>query len=106
MRVMAGAKSIPLEKLGRPSHVLARIKELVKKPYGLGSVLGFINSPDRKIWTAEDPTEITQDGLRQVQVNSNIGWTFAVAMRNFLRADSDVIMVGEIRDADTAKIAI
>ena len=121
MRVLAGAKPIPLEKLGLPSHVLARIKELVAKPYGLflicgptgsgktttlHSVLGFINSPDRKIWTAEDPIEITQDGLRQVQVNSNIGWTFAAAMRSFLRADPDVIMVGEIRDAETAKIAI
>lgn len=121
MRVLAGAKPIPLERLGLPDHVLERIKDLVAKPYGLflicgptgsgktttlHSVLGFINSPDRKIWTAEDPIEITQDGLRQVQVNSNIGWTFAAAMRSFLRADPDVIMVGEIRDAETAKIAI
>ncbi len=121
MRVLAGAKPIPLVMLGLPAHVLERIKALVAKPYGLflicgptgsgktttlHSVLGFINSPDRKIWTAEDPIEITQDGLRQVQVNSNIGWTFAAAMRSFLRADPDVIMVGEIRDAETAKIAI
>ena len=121
MRVLAGAKPIPLVMLGLPAHVLERIKELVAKPYGLflicgptgsgktttlHSVLGFINSPDRKIWTAEDPIEITQEGLRQVQVNSSIGWTFAAAMRSFLRADPDVIMVGEIRDAETAKIAI
>ena len=121
MRVLAGAKPIPLEMLGLPAAMLQRIKELVEKPYGLflicgptgsgktttlHSVLGFINSPDRKIWTAEDPIEITQDGLRQVQVNSSIGWTFAAAMRSFLRADPDVIMVGEIRDAETAKIAI
>ena len=121
MRVLAGAKPIPLNMLGLPVDVLARIKELVVKPYGLflicgptgsgktttlHSVLGFINSPDRKIWTAEDPIEITQEGLRQVQVNSNIGWTFAAAMRSFLRADPDVIMVGEIRDSETAKIAI
>lgn len=121
MRVLAGAKPIPLEKLGLPDDMFGRIKELVTKPYGLflicgptgsgktttlHSVLGHINSPDRKIWTAEDPIEITQDGLRQVQVNSNIGWTFAAAMRSFLRADPDVIMVGEIRDAETAKIAI
>lgn len=121
MRVLAGAKPIPLEKLGLPDAMFVRIKELVTKPYGLflicgptgsgktttlHSVLGHINSPDRKIWTAEDPIEITQDGLRQVQVNSNIGWTFAAAMRSFLRADPDVIMVGEIRDAETAKIAI
>ena len=121
MRVLAGAKPIPLPMIGLPVDVLARLKELVVKPYGLflicgptgsgktttlHSVLGFINSPDRKIWTAEDPIEITQEGLRQVQVNANIGWTFAAAMRSFLRADPDVIMVGEIRDAETAKIAI
>ncbi len=121
MRVLAGAKPIPLPLIGLPADVLARLKELVIKPYGLflicgptgsgktttlHSVLGFINSPDRKIWTAEDPIEITQEGLRQVQVNSSIGWTFAAAMRSFLRADPDVIMVGEIRDVETAKIAI
>lgn len=121
MRVLAGAKPIPLTMLGLPADVLGRIKELVVKPYGLflicgptgsgktttlHSVLGYINSPDRKIWTAEDPIEITQEGLRQVQVNSNIGWTFAAAMRSFLRADPDVIMVGEVRDQETAKIAI
>lgn len=121
MRVLAGAKPIPLEKVGLPADVLARLKELVVKPYGLflicgptgsgktttlHSVLGYINAPDRKIWTAEDPIEITQEGLRQVQVNAAIGWTFAAAMRSFLRADPDVIMVGEIRDIETAKIAI
>ena len=121
MRVLAGAKPIPLGKIGLPEHELERIKVLVQKPYGLflicgptgsgktttlHSVLGFINSPERKIWTAEDPIEITQDGLRQVQVNSGIGWTFAAAMRSFLRADPDVIMVGEMRDIETAQIAI
>jgi type II secretory ATPase GspE/PulE/Tfp pilus assembly ATPase PilB-like protein len=121
MRVLAGAKPLPLANIGLPGEVLGRIKELAVKPYGLflicgptgsgktttlHSVLGFINTPDRKIWTAEDPIEITQEGLRQVQVNSNIGWTFAAAMRSFLRADPDVIMVGEMRDIETAKIAI
>ncbi len=121
MRVLASAKPIPLEKLGLPDTILHKIKQLAIKPYGLflisgptgsgktttlHSVLGFINTPDRKIWTAEDPIEITQEGLRQVQVNANIGWTFAAAMRSFLRADPDVIMVGEMRDAETAKIAI
>jgi type II secretory ATPase GspE/PulE/Tfp pilus assembly ATPase PilB-like protein len=69
-------------------------------------VLGFINKPDRKIWTAEDPVEITQYGLRQVQVQPKIGFTFASAMRSFLRADPDVIMVGEMRDEETAATGI
>ena len=72
----------------------------------LHSVLGYINTPKKKIWTAEDPIEITQSGLRQVQVNPKIGLTFAVAMRSFLRLDPDVIMVGEMRDAETAKTGI
>ena len=97
------------------------MKRLISRPHGLflvcgptgsgktttlHSLLGFINKPERKIWTAEDPIEITQPGLCQVQVNSKIGWTFAAAMRSFLRADPDVIMVGEIRDAETAEIGI
>ena len=69
-------------------------------------MLAHINTEERKIWTAEDPIEITQPGLRQVQINPKIGLTFASAMRGFLRADPDVIMIGEIRDAETAKIAI
>ncbi len=60
----------------------------------LHSVLHQINRPDIKIWTAEDPVEIAQAGLRQVQINSRIDWTFAAAMRAFLRADPDVIMIG------------
>jgi type II secretory ATPase GspE/PulE/Tfp pilus assembly ATPase PilB-like protein len=72
----------------------------------LHSLLAFLNTAERKIWTAEDPIEITQPGLRQVQVNAKIGWSFAVAMRSFMRADPDVIMVGEMRDAETAKIGI
>jgi type II secretory ATPase GspE/PulE/Tfp pilus assembly ATPase PilB-like protein len=72
----------------------------------LHSLLGFLNTSDLKIWTAEDPIEIAQPGLRQVQVNAKIGWTFATAMRSFMRADPDVIMVGEMRDAETAKMGI
>jgi type II secretory ATPase GspE/PulE/Tfp pilus assembly ATPase PilB-like protein len=68
--------------------------------------LNHINKPDRKIWTAEDPVEITQRGLRQVQVQPKIGFDFAAAMRAFLRADPDVIMVGEMRDFETAKIGV
>jgi type II secretory ATPase GspE/PulE/Tfp pilus assembly ATPase PilB-like protein len=72
----------------------------------LHSMLAEINVDSRKLWTAEDPVEITHPGLRQVQVNPKIGLTFAAAMRSFLRADPDVIMIGEIRDDETAKIAI
>ncbi len=72
----------------------------------LHSLLAEINVDSRKLWTAEDPVEITQPGLRQVQINPKIGLTFAAAMRSFLRADPDVIMIGEIRDDETAKIAI
>jgi type II secretory ATPase GspE/PulE/Tfp pilus assembly ATPase PilB-like protein len=72
----------------------------------LHSILGYINTPDIKIWTAEDPVEITQYGLRQVQVQPKIGLTFAAAMRAFLRADPDVIMVGEMRDKETADTGI
>ncbi|MES1162901.1 MAG: ATPase, T2SS/T4P/T4SS family, partial [Rhizobacter sp.] len=72
----------------------------------LHSALSHINVPERKIWTAEDPVEITQPGLRQVQVNPKIEWTFAKALRAFLRADLDVIMVGEIRDQEIAGMAV
>jgi type II secretory ATPase GspE/PulE/Tfp pilus assembly ATPase PilB-like protein len=95
--------------------------EIITKPYGLvlvvgptgsgktttlHSAVGYINTPARKIWTAEDPVEITQYGLRQVQVVPKIGLTFAAAMRSFLRADPDVILVGEMRDHETATIGI
>jgi type II secretory ATPase GspE/PulE/Tfp pilus assembly ATPase PilB-like protein len=100
---------------------LREIRTAAEKPYGLilvvgptgsgktttlHSVLAHINKPERKIWTAEDPVEITQYGLRQVQVQPKIGFTFAAAMRSFLRADPDVIMVGEMRDEETAATGI
>lgn len=121
MRVLSSAKPIPMDNLGLPPDILSVLKRLMQRPYGLllvcgptgsgktttlHSLLGFINTPGRKIWTAEDPIEITQDGLRQVQVNARIGWTFAGAMRSFLRADPDVIMVGEMRDQETTKVGI
>ncbi len=121
LRLLSSAKLIPLEDIGMSPDNLARVKDMVQRPYGmflcvgptgsgktttLHSALGFINGPDRKIWTAEDPIEITQQGLRQVQVNPKIDWTFAKALRSFLRADPDVIMVGEIRDKETAQTAI
>jgi type II secretory ATPase GspE/PulE/Tfp pilus assembly ATPase PilB-like protein len=121
MRVLAAATPKPLTELGFDPDELASLKQLVERPHGLflvcgptgsgktttlHSLLGFLNTPDIKIWTAEDPIEITQAGLRQVQMNPKIGWTFAAALRSFMRADPDVIMVGEMRDAETAKIGI
>jgi type II secretory ATPase GspE/PulE/Tfp pilus assembly ATPase PilB-like protein len=121
MRILASAKPIPLDRLGISAENLARLKTAVERPYGmvlcvgptgsgktttLHSALSHINVPERKIWTAEDPVEITQPGLRQVQVNPKIDWTFAKALRAFLRADPDVIMVGEIRDGETAAMAV
>jgi type II secretory ATPase GspE/PulE/Tfp pilus assembly ATPase PilB-like protein len=69
-------------------------------------VLKFLNTPDTKIWTAEDPVEITQKGLRQVQVNKKAGLDFAAVMKSFLRADPDIIMVGEMRDKETTSTGI
>lgn len=121
LRLLASAKPLPLDKLNLAPVNLERLQAAVQRPYGmflcvgptgsgktttLHSALGYINTPDRKIWTAEDPIEITQAGLRQVQVNPKIDWTFARALRAFLRADPDVVMVGEIRDKETAQTAI
>ncbi|RZK99277.1 MAG: pilus assembly protein PilB, partial [Rubrivivax sp.] len=121
MRILASAKPLPLDKIGLSPLNLSRLKEAMERPYGLvlcvgptgsgktttlHSALSFINVPERKIWTAEDPVEITQPGLRQVQVNPKIDWTFAKALRAFLRADPDVIMVGEMRDQETAGMGV
>ncbi|HXB56142.1 MAG TPA: ATPase, T2SS/T4P/T4SS family [Vicinamibacteria bacterium] len=121
MRLLAASKPLPLEKMGFLERNLSEFKRILQKPYGiclvvgptgsgktttLHSGLGFINTTDMKIWTAEDPVEITQPGLRQVQVHPKIDFTFAIAMRAFLRADPDVIMVGEMRDHETAATGI
>jgi type II secretory ATPase GspE/PulE/Tfp pilus assembly ATPase PilB-like protein len=121
MRVLSSSELIPLDKLDMTPRNLRELKKIAEKPYGLilcvgptgsgktttlHSLLGHINKPERKIWTAEDPVEITQYGLRQVQVMPKIGFDFAAAMRAFLRADPDVIMVGEMRDEETASTGI
>jgi len=121
LRILAASEPIPLDKMKMTDRNFREFTSMLQKPYGiilcvgptgsgktttLHSALSHINTPGRKIWTAEDPVEISQAGLRQVQVHPKIGFTFAAALRSFLRADPDVIMVGEIRDQETAEIAI
>jgi type II secretory ATPase GspE/PulE/Tfp pilus assembly ATPase PilB-like protein len=120
LRVLSSHERVQLDQLALTARNIAGLRAIAEKPYGLllcvgptGSgkttslhaILGHINTGDRKIWTAEDPVEITQPGIRQVQVQPKIGLTFAAALRAFLRADPDVIMVGEMRDVETASIA-
>jgi type II secretory ATPase GspE/PulE/Tfp pilus assembly ATPase PilB-like protein len=121
MRILASAGAMQLDEMGLTNRNAKVIKRIIAKPYGLilavgptGSgkttslhaILGHINKPGIKIWTAEDPIEITQGGLRQVEVKPKIGLDFARVMRAFLRADPDVIMIGEMRDEETASIGI
>jgi type II secretory ATPase GspE/PulE/Tfp pilus assembly ATPase PilB-like protein len=118
MRILAAPRALSLEQLAIPPRDLDHLKQMAARSYGLlfvcgptgsgktttlHSLLAHINTPDRKIWTVEDPVEITQDGLCQVQVNPKLGLTFAEVLKSFLRADPDVIMVGETRDAETAR---
>jgi len=121
MRILAAGDPISLDKMGMSDRNFKVFVEMISKPYGivlcvgptgsgktttLHAALHYINKPETKIWTAEDPVEITQDGLRQVQVHPKIGFDFATAMRAFLRADPDVIMVGEMRDHETVATGI
>ena len=121
MRILAAGEPIKLEQLGLSPRNYDNLIKCVEKPYGLffvcgptgsgktttlHSVLGHLNRPETKIWTAEDPVEITQKGLRQVQVNKKAGLDFATVMKAFLRADPDIIMVGEMRDPETTGIGI
>jgi len=121
LRLLVAATPKPLGALELAPRVLQSLRAIAERPYGLflvcgptgsgktttlHSVLAHLNNGARKIWTAEDPVEITQPGLSQVQVHPKIGWTFATALRSFLRADPDVVMVGEMRDEETARIAV
>lgn len=121
LRLLTAKTPMPLEAMGFMPGVLQTVQELAERPQGillcvgptgsgktttLHALLKQVNTDARKIVTAEDPIELTQEGLRQVQVHPKIGFTFAAAMRAFLRADPDVIMIGEMRDKETADIAI
>ncbi len=121
IRLLATNGPRRLEDLEFSAETRLLMEQLAQRPHGivlcagptgsgktttLHAILASINTDARKIWTAEDPIEITQDGLRQVQVHPKIGLTFAATMRAFLRADPDVIMIGEMRDKETADIAI
>ncbi|MDP3616320.1 MAG: ATPase, T2SS/T4P/T4SS family [Rhodoferax sp.] len=121
MRILAGGEPIPMDKLGLTPHNMERVIRTIERPYGLfyvcgptgsgktttlHSILKHLNTPETKIWTAEDPVEITQKGLRQVQINRKAGIDFALVMRAFLRADPDIIMVGESRDKETVAMGV
>jgi type II secretory ATPase GspE/PulE/Tfp pilus assembly ATPase PilB-like protein len=121
LRILGGVAARPLDKIGLAERNVTALKHMTCRNHGLilvcgptgsgktttlHSVVRHLNRADQKVWTAEDPVEIVQPGVRQIQVNADTGWTFAQAMRSLLRADPDVIMVGEMRDAETARVAI
>lgn len=121
IRILSSGEPLPLGVLGFAQRDMAVFREMFQRPYGLilvcgptgsgktttlHSVLKELNTKERKIWTVEDPVEIVQPHLCQVQINSKIGMTFATVLRSLLRADPDVIMIGEMRDDETAKIAL
>ena len=112
---------LDVEKLGFPEDTLEAFKTLIQRPHGIFLVTGptgsgktttlycalqKINSPDKKIITVEDPVEYQLKGINQIQVKAGIGLTFANSLRSIVRQDPDVILIGEIRDAETAEIAI
>ena len=123
MRILDRSNSslIDLRRLGFPDDLYEKVCQMTSKPHGiflvtgptgsgksttLYSALKRINIPDRKIITIEDPIEYQMDGINQIHVNPQIGLTFAAGLRHIVRQDPDVIMIGEIRDLETADIAI
>lgn len=121
LRILADSGAMKINEMGLSRRNLEVLKKIIVQPYGLilvvgptgsgktttlHSALGYVNKPSVKIWTAEDPVEITQQGLRQVECKPKIGLDFARVMRAFLRADPDIIMIGEMRDYETASTGI
>jgi len=122
MRLLDKTKlMLDMTKLGFEQHSLERFKNAIAKPYGivlvtgptgsgktntLYSAIASLNKPDTNIMTAEDPVEFNLPGINQVQIRDNIGLNFAAALRSFLRQDPNIILVGEIRDYETAEIAV
>ena len=121
MRLLATGDPLPFNKLNLSTKNEDGIQEILKHPHGiflvvgptgsgktttLHAILAELNTPEKKIWTAEDPVEITQPGLQQVQMNTKIGLNFASALRSFLRADPDIILIGEMRDKETAHAGV
>ena len=122
MRLIDKSKlMLDMTKLGFEPHSLERFKNAIAKPYGivlvtgptgsgktntLYSAIAALNRPDTNIMTAEDPVEFNLPGINQVQIRDNIGLNFAAALRSFLRQDPNIILVGEIRDYETAEIAV
>ncbi len=121
LRILAESGAMKLADMGMNKRNHTITEKIIIQPYGLVLVvgptgsgktttlhaaLGHINKPGIKIWTAEDPVEISQAGLRQVECKPKIGLDFGRVMRAFLRADPDVIMIGEMRDHETASIGV
>ncbi len=121
LRLLPEYQVLTLDQLGMEAEVLERFRKVIEQPHGIAlcvgptgsgktttlhAALSHLKGPEVKIWTAEDPVEITQSGVRQVQVHPQIGLTFGRALRAFLRCDPDVIMIGEIRDRETADAAV
>lgn len=121
MRILASGSVLPMNKMNLSQRNLKMLESMLTMPHGivlvvgptgsgktttLHAILSYLNTPDKKIWTAEDPVEIKQARMQQVQVNPKIGYTFAKALRAFLRADPDIILIGEMRDKETASAGI
>jgi type II secretory ATPase GspE/PulE/Tfp pilus assembly ATPase PilB-like protein len=121
LRLLPEYQVLKLDQVGMETENLERFRKVIEQPHGivlcvgptgsgktttLHAALAHVKGPTVKVWTAEDPIEITQEGIRQVQMHAQIGLTFDRALRAFLRCDPDVVMIGEIRDRETADAAV